>query len=70
MEESLRIKTPQWRRGGVLEEQSPLMEDMNDYFRKWKGWRNIDLGSNSSTSKKSAKKNEARGNQSTNQSIN
>ena len=62
MEESLRIKTSQWRRGGVLEEQSPLMEDMNDYFRKWKGWRNTNLGSHSSTSKKSAEKDEARDN--------
>ena len=34
VEKSLRIKTPQWRRGGVLEEQAPLMEDMGGYFRK------------------------------------
>ena len=30
MEEFLRIKTPQWRHGGVLEEQASLMEDMGN----------------------------------------
>ena len=49
MEESLRIKTPQWRRGGVLEKQASLIEDMDNYFRKWREWRNIDLGSKSFT---------------------
>ena len=47
MEEFLRIKTPQWRRGGVLEEQASLMEDMGSYFRKWRV-RNRDLGNKSS----------------------
>ena len=54
MEEFLKIKTPQWRRGGVLEEQASLIEDMDSYFRKWREWRNIDLGSKSSTSIKGA----------------
>ena len=34
IEEFLRMKTPQWRCGGVLEEQSSLMEDMGSYFIK------------------------------------
>ena len=70
MEESLRIKTPQWRRGGVLEEQAPLMEDMDSYFRKWREWRNKDLGSKSSMPIKGVEKDEAKDNQSTNRSIN
>ena len=34
VEESLRIKTPQWRRGGVLEEQASLMEDIGGLLQK------------------------------------
>ena len=34
VKEFLRIKTPQWRHGGVLEEQASLMEVMGSYFRK------------------------------------
>ena len=33
MEEFLRIKTPQWRRGGVLEKQASLMEDVGSYSK-------------------------------------
>ena len=54
VEEFLRINTPQWRRGGLLEEQASLMEDMDRYFRKLREWRNGDLGSESSTSIKGA----------------
>ena len=36
VEEFLRIKTTQWRHGGVLEEQASLMQDMGSYFRKWR----------------------------------
>ena len=43
VKESLRIKTTQWRRGGVLEEQAPLIEDMDSYFIKWKEWINTGL---------------------------
>ena len=50
VEESLRIKTPQWRRGGVLEEQASLMEDIGGYFKKWREWRNTNLDNKSSTS--------------------
>ena len=50
VEEFLRIKTPQWRHGGVLEEQTFIMEDMDSYFRKWREWKNGDFGSKSSTS--------------------
>ena len=56
MEEFLRIKSPQWRHGGVLEEQISLMEDMKNYFRKWREWRNIDWGSKFSTSINGAEK--------------
>ena len=58
MEEFLRIKTPQWIRGGVLEEQPSLMKDMGSYFIKWREWRNGDLSSKSSTSIKRAEKDE------------
>ena len=70
VEEFLTIKTPQWRCGGVLEEQASLMEDMRNYFRKWREWRNRDLGNKSSTFVKVIEKDEARDNQSTNQPIN
>ena len=40
LEEFLRIKTLQWRREGVLEEQTSLMKVMSNYFRKWREWRN------------------------------
>ena len=70
MEKFLRIKTPQWRHGGVLEEQASLMEDMDSYFRKLREWRNGDLGSKSSTFIKIAKNDEARDSQSTNKSTN
>ena len=50
MEEFLRIKTPQWRCGGVLEKQFSLVEDMGSYFRKLRELRNGDFGSKSSTS--------------------
>ena len=36
VENVLRIKTPKWSRGEVLEEQVPLMGDMSSYFRKWR----------------------------------
>ena len=36
VEEFLRIKTPQWKRGGVLDEQASLMEVIGGYFRKWR----------------------------------
>ena len=62
MEESLRIKTSQWRRGEVIEEQAPLMEDIGGYFIKWKEWRNTDLSSKSSTFIKGAEKDEANDN--------
>ena len=77
MEKLLRIKTPQWRRGGVLEEQVSLMEDMSSYFKKWREWRNGDLDNKSSTSIKRAdndgignKKQPINQNQSINNSIN
>ena len=70
VEESLRIKTPQWSRGEVLEEQVPLMGDMGSYFRKWRELRNSDLSSKSSTSIKEAENDEAKDNQTTNQSTN
>ena len=60
MEESLRIKNPQWRCEEVLEEHAPLTEDMGSYFRKWREWRNTYLGSKSSTSIKEAEKDEAK----------
>ena len=50
VEEFLRIKTPQWRHEGVLEEQASLMEVMGSYFGKWREWRNTNLGSKSSMS--------------------
>ena len=56
VEEFLSIKTSQWIREGVLEEQASLMEDMDSYFRKLREWRNTDLGSKSSTSIKGVKK--------------
>ena len=62
VKESLRIKTLQWRCGRVLEEQGPLMEDMGSYFRKWREWRNTDLGSKSSMSIKIVEKDEAKDN--------
>ena len=46
------------------------MEDMGSYFRKWREWRNIDLGSKSSTSIEGVGKDEAKHNQSINQQIN
>ena len=46
------------------------MEDMGSYFRKWREWRNSDLGSKSSTSIKGAEKDEEENNQSSNQLIN
>ena len=70
VEESLRIKTPQWRCGEVLQEHAPLMEDMGSYFKNWREWRNTYLGSKSSTSIKGAEKDEAKDNQSTNKSTN
>ena len=36
------------------------MEDMDSYFRKWREWRNGDLGSNSSMCIKKAEKDEER----------
>ena len=36
VEEFLRIKTQQWRSEEVLEEQTSLMEVMDNYFRKWR----------------------------------
>ena len=56
VEEFLKIKTPQWRREGVLEEQAPLMEDMDNYFKKLREWKNRGLDSKSSTSIKVAKR--------------
>ena len=70
VEEFLKIKTTQWRRKGVIEEQVSLMEDMGSYFRKWREWRNTYLCSNSSTSIKEVEKDETKDIQSTNQSIN
>ena len=40
----------------MLEEQVSLMEDMDNYFRKWREWRNLDLGSMSSMSIKGEEK--------------
>ena len=68
VEEFLSIKTPQWRRKVVLKEQASLMEDMGSYLRKWREWRNTNLGNKSSTSIKGAEKDEVHDNQSTNQS--
>ena len=67
VEEFLRINTPQWRQGGVLQEQTSLMEVMGSYFRKRREWRNIDLGNKSSTSIKGIEDNEEG---TTNQQIN
>ena len=67
VEEFLRMKTPQWRHGEVLEEQTSLMEVMVSYFRKWREWRNTDLDNKSSTSIKGGEENEER---TTNQPIN
>ena len=67
VEEFLRIKTPQCIRGGVLEERISLMKDMSSYFRKWRDWKNGDLGNKSSTSIKGEEKDEER---TTNQRIN
>ena len=64
VEEFLRMKTPKWRREGVLEEQTFLMEDMSSYFRKWREWRNTYLSNKSFTSIKGVEKDS----QSTNQS--
>ena len=36
------------------------MEDIGNYFRKWREWKNGDLGSKSSTSIKGAEKDEER----------
>ena len=65
--EFLRIKTPQWRHGGVLKEQTSLMEAMGSYFRKRREWRNTDLDNKSSTSIKGIEDNEEG---TTNQQIN
>ena len=59
VEESMGIKTPQWRGEEVLEKQAFLLEDMGSYFRKWRQWRNTDLGSKFSTSIKGVEKDEA-----------
>ena len=67
VEKSLRIKTPQWSHGEVLEEQVFLMGDMGSYFRKWRERRNSYLGSKPSTSIKGLEKDEAKDNQTTNQ---
>ena len=69
-EESLKIKTPQWRHGEIFKEQAPLMEDMGSYFRKWREWRNTDMGNKSSTSIKGAENDDVKDNQSTNQPSN
>ena len=48
------------------------MEDMSSYFKKWREWRNGDLGSKSCTSIKGVENDEAERrsiNQSINQSI-
>ena len=45
------------------------MEDMSGYFKKWREWRNTDLGIKSFTSIR-VEKDEARDNQLTNQPIN
>ena len=71
VEEFLRIKTPHWRCGGVIEEQAFLMEVMDNYFKKW---RNTDLDSKPSTFIKGALENEEKqpinqSNQPMNQSI-
>ena len=58
MEKFLRIKTPHCKHGGVLKEQTSLMENMDSYFRKWREWRNSNLGSKFSTSIKGAKNDE------------
>ena len=46
------------------------MEDMSSYFKKWREWRNGDLGSKSSTSIKGVEKYQAKENQSINQQLN
>ena len=56
MENFLRIKTPQWSSGEVLDKQVPLMTDMDSYFKKWREWKNSDFGSKSSMSTKGAEK--------------
>ena len=53
-----------------FKEQAPLMEDMGSYFRKWREWRNTDLGNKSSTSIKGAENGDVKDNQSTNQPSN
>ena len=45
VKELLKIKTPQWRYGGVLEERASLIEDMVSYFRKWREWKNGEMES-------------------------
>ena len=45
------------------------MEDMSGYFKKWREWRNTDLGIKSFTSIR-VEKDEAKDNQLTNQPIN
>ena len=70
VKEFLRIKTPQWRRRGVLEEQASLMKDMGSYFRKWREWRNGDLGNKSSMSIKGVEKDEAKESEPDSQSTN
>ena len=47
---------------GFLKKQAPLMEDMSSYFRKWREWRNTDLGNKSSMSIKTVEKDEAKDN--------
>ena len=55
----------------MLEEQVPLMRDMNSYSRKWREWRNLDLGNKSLTSIKEVEKDERMtANQPINQQIN
>ena len=60
VEEFLSIKTPQWICEGVLEEQVSLMKNIDSYFKKWREWRNTDLGNKSSTSIKGEEKDEVR----------
>ena len=44
------------------------MEEMGSYFKKWKEWRNRDLGNKSPASIKGAEEEKSRDNQLTNQS--
>ena len=67
VEEFLRIKPPQWRREGVLDEQTFLMEDMSSYFKKLTEWGNGDFDNKSSMSIKRVENDEER---TTNQQLN